>query len=91
MPSQRPQKGRQAVMTTGGETWAGTDEAFNAAVAFSPGVFLWARAQARLVVLSALWTSVPLQNRDPRELAGAVKARLLAFGLERAELPKYFL
>jgi len=86
-PSQRPQKGRQAVLTTSQEEekgekeeWAGTDKAFDLAFAFSPGAFVWERSQRRLVVLAGLWTSVPLQRRDPQELADDVRTRLDELG-----------
>lgn len=73
MPSQRPQKGRQAVRgITGEDSWAGADEDFDRALAFTPAAFTWVRDKAHLVEMPALWARVPLAGRDPEELGAAV-------------------
>ena len=76
-PSQRPQKGRQAVSDTMGvESWAGADDDYSRALAFSPAAFMWDRSLRKLVELPALWVQVPLRGRDSAELAGEAAAAL---------------
>jgi hypothetical protein len=81
MPSQRPQKGRQGIRGIAGEVaWAGADEDFGRALAFTPAAFTWLRQKANLVELPALWVRVPLRGRDPTSLADDVDAALAGEG-----------
>lgn len=76
-PSQRPQKGRQAVRdVTGEESWAGNDADFDRALAWTPGSFIFFRDLPHLVELPAVWCRVPLQGRDAHELGDDVVAAL---------------
>jgi hypothetical protein len=69
MPSQRPQKGRQAIRDViGDEGWAGADGDFARAVVVTPAAFTWKRAVRSLVELPALWSTLPLGGRDPDAL-----------------------
>jgi hypothetical protein len=81
LPSARPQKGRQALRDViGDEGWAGADDDYDRAVSFSPAAFTWKRALRNLVELPALWTSIPLLGRDPRELWAQARAILAEQG-----------
>ena len=76
-PSLRPQKGRQAVRdVVGEESWAGHDDDFSRALAFTPAAFTWVRAKTHLVELPALWAKVPTRGRDELELAAAITSAL---------------
>ena len=87
LPSQRPQKGRQALRdVTGDEGWAGADDDYDRAVSFSPAAFTWKRALRNLVELPALWSSIPLLGRDPHDLARQARAILIEHG---AALPPF--
>ena len=81
LPSRRPQKGRQAVRdVVDVESWAGNDDDFGRALAWTPGAFTWVRDRAHLVELPALWCRVPVLGCDADELAEAVTAALVAEG-----------
>jgi hypothetical protein len=87
LPSERPQKGRQALRdVTGDEGWAGADDDYDRAVSFSPAAFTWKRALRNLVELPALWSSIPLLGRDPGDLTRQARATLAEHG---AALPGF--
>jgi hypothetical protein len=87
LPSQRPQKGRQALRDViGEESWAGADDDYDRAVFVTPAAFTWKRALRNLVELPALWTTLPLLGRDPGELAESACAILRQHG---AALPPF--
>jgi hypothetical protein len=82
MPSQRPQKGRQAVRdVVGDEGWAGADGDFARAVSVTPAAFTWKRAARSLVELPALWSTLPLAGRDAEELWDDARAVLAQHGV----------
>jgi hypothetical protein len=80
-PSKRPQKGRQAILdVVDAESWAGRDDDFSRALAWTPGAFTWVRDRAHLVELPALWCRVPVRDRDPDDLAEAITSTLVDEG-----------
>lgn len=63
---------------SGEDVWAGNDADFDRAVAFTPAAFLWNRAKSHLVELPALWARIPVNGRDPVDVAAAATAALVA-------------
>jgi hypothetical protein len=72
-PIRLPRRGRQRLSWPGGyESWVGEDSDLDAAWGITPARFLFERALPQLVELPALWTSIPLTDRDSEEVLEAI-------------------
>jgi hypothetical protein len=72
-PIRLPRRGRQRLSWPGGyEAWVGEDGDLEAAWGITPARFLFERALPQLVELPALWTSIPLAERDVEDVLAAI-------------------
>jgi len=72
-PIRLPRRGRQRLSWPGGyESWVSEDSDLDAAWGITPARFLFERALPQLVELPALWTSIPLTDRDSEEVLEAI-------------------
>jgi hypothetical protein len=74
-PIRLPRRGRQRLSWPGGyEGWVAEDSDLEAAWGITPARFLFERALPQLVELPALWTSIPLSDRDVEEVLPAIES-----------------
>ncbi len=72
-PIRLPRRGRQRLSWPGGyEGWVAEDSDLEAAWGITPARFLFERALPQLVELPALWTSIPLAERDVEDVLVAI-------------------